>query len=169
MQIPLLLHHEEMMVMSDGHWPVYLQIDGALLKDAMVSKLEITQELGQHWWCDVEFRLLHQQRPPVESYLGKSLAFVTCDAEQSEVMLFEGFVLEGELEYELYGDFVAKLRAVTRSYLLQLTPEEDYFYKKTLREVAEKVVKEDRLELTFNVDGGLSRLNYVQWGETDFD
>ena len=55
--------------MSDGHLPFYLKIDGELLKGAMISKLEITQELGHHWWCNVEFRLLDQQRPPVEAYL----------------------------------------------------------------------------------------------------
>jgi uncharacterized protein involved in type VI secretion and phage assembly len=155
--------------MSDGRWASYLKIDGELLKDAMISKLEITQELGQHWWCGVEFRLLNQQRPPVEAYMGKSLEFITLDEEMSEVTLFDGFVLEGELDYELYGDFAAKLRGVTRSYLLQLTPEEDYFYKKTLREVAEKVVQEDGLALEFNAPAQMSRMNYVQWGETDFD
>ena len=41
--------------------------------------------------------------------------------------------------------------------------------KKTLREVAEKVVKEDGLELECNAHGDMSRMNYVQWGETDFD
>jgi type VI secretion system secreted protein VgrG len=155
--------------MAEGHWRFYLKVDSEVLKGAMISKLEITQELGQHWWCDVELRLLDQQRPPVEAYIGKSLEFVTFDEAMSEVTLFDGFVLEGELEYELYGDFVAKLRAVTKSYLLQLTPEEDYFYKKTLREVAEKVVQEDGLALECNADGEMSRLNYVQWGETDFD
>ena len=45
---------------------------------------------------------------------GKSFECITCDEDLSEVTLFDGFVLEGELEYELYGDFVAKLRAVTK-------------------------------------------------------
>jgi type VI secretion system secreted protein VgrG len=155
--------------MADGHWPFSLKIDGEPLKDAMISKLDITQELGQHWWCDVDFRLLNQQRPPIETYLGKSFEFVAFDENLSEVALFDGLVLESEVEYELYGDFMAKLRAVTKSYLLQLTPEEEYFYKKTLHEVAEKVVKEDGLELALNAVPGLSRMNYVQWGETDFD
>jgi type VI secretion system secreted protein VgrG len=155
--------------MADGRWPFSLRIDGEPLKDAMISTLDIRQELGQHWWCDVEFRLLNQQRPPVEMYLGKPLEFVAFDEELSEVALFDGLVLESGVEYELYGDFVAKLRAVTKSYLLQLTPEEEYFYKKTLHEVAEKVVKGDGLELSLNATPGLSRMNYVQWGETDFD
>jgi type VI secretion system secreted protein VgrG len=89
--------------MADGRWPFSLRIDGEPLKDAMISTLDIRQELGQHWWCDVEFRLLNQQRPPVEMYLGKSLEFVAFDEELSEVALFDGLVLESEVEYELYG------------------------------------------------------------------
>jgi uncharacterized protein involved in type VI secretion and phage assembly len=135
----------------------------------MISHLEVTQELGQHSWCTVEFRLLNQQRPPVEEYLGKALEFITFVEGMAEVTIFDGLVLEGELQYELYGDFVARLQGVTRSYVLQLTPEEDYFLKKTLREVAEKVVREDGLALEFNAAGALGHMNYVQWGETDFD
>src|SRR5262245_48597015 len=121
--------------MADGHWPFYLKIAGETLKDAMISHLAIMQELGRHSECTVEFRLLNQQRPPIESYIGKSLEFITMAEDMSEVTLFDGLVLEGELEYELYGDFVAKLCGVSRSYLLQLTPEEDYFFKRTLHEV----------------------------------
>ena len=35
--------------MSNGHWPYYLKIDGEILKDAMISHLEIRQELGTHY------------------------------------------------------------------------------------------------------------------------
>ena len=61
--------------MANGHWPFYLKIDGNILKDAMISQLEIRQELGQHYWCNIEFRLLEEQRPPVESYLGTSVVY----------------------------------------------------------------------------------------------
>jgi type VI secretion system secreted protein VgrG len=155
--------------MASGYWPFYLKIDGEALKDAMISNLEIRQELGEHSWCEVEFRLLNQQRPPFEDYIGKSLEFVAFGEDGSETTIFEGFVLQGELDYELHGDYLARIRAVTRSYVLQLTPEEDYFLKKDLREVAEKVVKQDGLELTFDADGPMARMSYVQWEETDFD
>lgn len=155
--------------MANGHWPFFLKIDGQLLKDAMISKLQVRQELGQHYWCDVEFRLINQQQPPVTSYIGKSIEFVTFEEYTSELTIFNGFVIEGELEYGLRGDFVASLHGVTKSYLLQLTPEEGYFLKKTLREVAEKLIQEDGLQLEFRADGELSRMNYVQWGESDFD
>jgi len=155
--------------MASEHWPYYLKIDGEPVKDAMISKLEIRQELGDHSWCELEFRLLNEQRPPFESYIGKSLEFVAFGEGGSETAIFEGFVLQGKLDYELHGDYKAVIRAVTRSYLLQLTPEEDYFLKKNLREVAEKVVKQDGLELEFNADGQMARMSYVQWEETDYD
>jgi type VI secretion system secreted protein VgrG len=155
--------------MANGYWPFYLKIDGEALKDAMISNLEIRQEIGEHSWCEVEFRLLNQQRPPFESYIGKALEFVAFGEDGSETTIFEGFVLQGRLDYELHGDYLARIQAVTRSYVLQLTPEEDYFLKKDLREVAEKVVKQDGLELTFDADGPMARMSYVQWEETDFD
>jgi type VI secretion system secreted protein VgrG len=155
--------------MANGQRPFYLKIDGAPLKDAMISKLEIREELGDHSWCDLEFRLLNQQRPPFETYIGKPLEFIAVGDDGTERSIFEGIVWQGELDYELHGDYLAKICGVTKSYLLQLTPEEEYFLKKNLREVAEKVVGEDGLALEFNAEGSLARMSYVQWEETDFD
>ena len=155
--------------MSNGHWPFYLKIDGEILRGAMISRLEIRQQLGDHSWCELDFRLLEEQRPPIADYLGKPLQFLTFEEYTTEWPIFDGFVLEAELEYGLHGDFVAKLRAVTKSYFLQLTPEEDYFYQKDLREVAEKITGEDGVTLEFSADGELAKMNYVQWGESDFD
>ena len=155
--------------MANGQWPFQLKIDGQILKDAMISRLEIRQELGAHYWLDVEFRLINQQQPPVASYLGKSIEFIALEYLTSEVPIFSGIALEAEMEYGLHEDFIARLRGVTQSYKLQLTPEENYFYQKSLKEVAGQVISEDNLELQFNVDGESAKMNYVQWGESDFD
>src|SRR5215475_699816 len=135
----------------------------------MISRLEIRQELGAHYWLDVEFRLINQQQPPVASYLGKSIEFIALEYLTSEVPIFSGIALEAEMEYGLHEDFIARLRGVTQSYKLQLTPEENYFYQKSLKVVAGQVIAEDDLELQFNVDGECPKMNYVQWGESDFD
>lgn len=155
--------------MANGHWPFYLKIDGQILKDAMISQLEIRQQLGDHYWCSVEFRLLDQAQPPVPTYLGKPFEFITFEEFTSELPIFSGLVLEAELEYGLHGDYTAKLTAVTKSYKLQLTPEEDYFYKKDLSAVAQKVIGEDGLEVKLTDVGQCAKMNYVQWGESDFD
>jgi type VI secretion system secreted protein VgrG len=155
--------------MANVHWPFYLKIDGHLLKEAMISRLEIRQELGSHYWLDAEFRLINQQQPPVASYLGKSIEFIAFEEYRAELSIFTGLTLKAGMEYELHGGFVARVRGVTQSYKLQLTPEEDYFYGSTLKDVAEKVVREDKLKLQFNVDGECAKMNYVQWGESDFE
>jgi len=155
--------------MANGHWPFYLKIDGQILKDAMISQLEIRQQLGDHYWCNVEFRLLNQAQPPVATYLGKPFEFVAFEELMSELPIFNGLVLEAELEYGLHDDYTARLTAVTKSYKLQLTPEEDYFYKKDLSEVANKVIGEDGLKVELTDVGQCAKMNYVQWGESDFD
>jgi type VI secretion system secreted protein VgrG len=134
-----------------------------------LERLTIRQELGQHWWCDVTFRLGRKERAPFEGYLGQALEFAMYGEDGSEFTLFKGFVLEAELEYAMHDTYQVRICGVTKSYKLQLTPEENYFYDQTLREVATKVIEEDGLKLSFNVDGELKRMNYVQWGDTDFD
>jgi hypothetical protein len=155
--------------MANGHWPYHLKIDGQILEDVIISRLESRQELGAHYWLDVEFSLLHHQQPPVASYLGKSIEFSVFDQFGSEVQIFTGLALEAELDYGIRRNFAARVLGVTQSYKLQLTPEENYFYGKTLKDVADEVIREDKLKLQFNADGECATMNYVQWGESDFD
>ncbi|HKX29240.1 MAG TPA: phage baseplate assembly protein V [Blastocatellia bacterium] len=145
-----------------------LKIGDRALDDAYIEELIVRQELGAHWWCDVAFSLGRKGRPPFEGYLGKALEFVVY-GDGVAFTLFKGFVLEGEMEYGLHESYRIRIAGVTKSYKLQLTPEEDYFFDQTLQEVAQRVIEEDGLQLSFNVDGGLKRMNYVQWGDTDFD
>src|SRR5262245_17876651 len=118
--------------MASRNWPFQLKIDGQILKDVTISGLEVRQDLGTHYWLDVEFRQTNQQQPPVASYLGKSIEFIVFEEHTSELPIFTGLALEAELEYELHGGFIARVRGVTQSYKLQLTPEENYFYGMTL-------------------------------------
>jgi uncharacterized protein involved in type VI secretion and phage assembly len=155
--------------MANRYWPFHFKIDGQILEDALISRLEIRQELGAHYWLDVEFRLQNREQPPVASYLGKPIEFCVFEEFGSELQIFTGLALEAEMEYGFRRDFVARVRGVTQSYKLQLTPEEHYFYGMNLREVADKVIGEDKLKLQFNADGECAKMNYVQWGESDFD
>jgi uncharacterized protein involved in type VI secretion and phage assembly len=155
--------------MANRQWPYQLKIDGQIMSGVAISGLEVRQELGAHYWLDVEFRLTDQQQPQVASYLGKSIEFVVFEELTSELPIFTGLALEAELEYEMHGGFIARVRGVTQSFKLQLTPEEHYFYGMNLQAVADKVIGEDNLKLQFNVDGECAKMNYVQWGESDFD
>jgi len=155
--------------MANGHWPFHLKINNEPLLGAMIDTLAISQELGTHYWCTVKFRLVKEDKPPIATYLGKPFDFVTFDESATEFPIFSGIVLEAELEYGVHGDYSARLTAVTKSYKLQLTPEEDYFYKKDLTEVANKVICGDGLKVELTDVGQCAKMNYVQWGESDFD
>src|SRR5262245_14672816 len=155
--------------MANRYWPFHLKIDGQNLEDVVISRLEIRQELGAHYWLDVEFRLVNQEQPPVASYLGKSIEFSVFEEFGSELPIFTGLTLEAEMEYGFRRDFVARVRGVTQSYKLQLTPEEGYFFKMDLQKVASEILEEDKLELQYSVTGKCAVMNYVQWGESDFD
>src|SRR2546428_13794096 len=121
--------------MLNRHWPFHLKIDGQNLEEIVISRLEVRQELGEHCWLDVEFRMHNQEKPPVASYLGKSIEFSVFDEIGAELPIFTGLTLEAGMEYGFRRDFAARVRGVTQSYKLQLTPEENYFNGKTLKEV----------------------------------
>jgi type VI secretion system secreted protein VgrG len=161
------------MSMTNNTKRYLLKINDAPIIGARIEALTIRQELGEHWWCDVAFRLEQKpnqrRRPRIEDYLGRSLEFVVYGKNERPSTLFKGFVLEGELEYGIHDTYKVIITGVTQSYKLQLTPEEHYFYDKNLKGVAEELMAEDGLTLDFKDDGQRNPMNYVQWGDTDFD
>jgi type VI secretion system secreted protein VgrG len=154
--------------------PGYLSIsiDGKPLDEisqgAMLGSVEITQELNQHWWCRIECRQTEDRRFPIEDCLAGDLRIVARAEDKSELVLFDGFVLEGKLDYEIYGSYTARLTGVTRSYKLEVTPQQAYFRKSTLQDVANRLAGEDGLEADVQCSPRPPK-NYVQWGESDFD
>jgi type VI secretion system secreted protein VgrG len=145
----------------------YLKIAGELVQDALLASVEVTQELNDHWRCAVECRQTADRRYPLEDRLGQDLQIVTYDEQQTEYVIFDGFVLRGKLIYEVFGSYGIVLTAVTRSYKLDLTPQEAYFRKKQLKDVAATLTGADNLSADVTCAQKPAR-NYVQWGETDF-
>lgn len=145
----------------------FLKIGGELVQDAILQLVEVTQELNQHWWCRVECRQTEDKRIPVENLLGQDLQIVTRDQAGAEHVVFDGFVLEASLLYEVFGSYTARLKAVTRSYKLDLTAQEAYYRKKTLTDVAQSLASGDGLTADVRCKDGTKR-NYVQWGDPDF-
>lgn len=145
----------------------HIQIGDNMLADAMLAFVEITQELNQHWYCTLECRQTQDKRIPVEDFLGKSIEVKTTDQQGVEHTNFAGFVLEVELDYEVWGSYAARIVAVSDSYKLDLTAHKQYYAAQTLSSVANTVAGRDGLSVAVN--GGESKpLNYVQYGETDF-
>jgi type VI secretion system secreted protein VgrG len=163
-----------------------LRIDGEPLRDVILKHVSVSQELNHHWWCHVECRHTEDQRVSslldaaadalldqqstvkVEEWLGKPLQIVAVDQDLSESTLFHGFVLEVELEYELAGSYTALVQAVTNSYKMDVTPRHAYYTGKTLKDLAQQLAINAGLKSEINGPDGRT-LNYVQWGESDFD
>lgn len=147
-------------------------IDGKPLpevsRDVLLNAVEIRQELNQHWWCTIECRQTEDRRFPIEDCLAKDLRILGYGEDRQEIVLFDGYVQEALLDYEIYGSYTARLTGVTRSYKLDVTPQQAYFRKKTLEEVAKSLTADDDLEAQVDCPARPPK-NYVQWGESDFD
>ncbi len=143
-----------------------VRIDGDLLDDALLSSVTVVQELNTHWWCDLECRQTPDKTVPIEDMLGKGLAIVTPAPDGSEITVFEGIIVESERDYEIWGSSAARIRAVTQSYLLDLTPRRAYYPQQSPQDVASKLMSSAGLKWEGSIDG--ATLSYVQMGETDF-
>ncbi len=141
-------------------------IDGSPLEEALIERLTVSQALGEHWWCEAQFRQTMDRKPPAEEVLGKPLRVVTQDEGGAEVVVFAGFILEVERTFEIWGSSSARLKGVTLSHLLDLTPRRAYFLRESPQDVAAKIMGDAGLEWTAQLDGG--PLSYLQHGETDF-
>jgi type VI secretion system secreted protein VgrG len=146
----------------------YMKIGGDLIKDALLASVEVTQELNDHWWCTVVCRQTEDKRFPTEDCLGQEIKILTYDQSGAENVVFDGFILEVELTYEVWGSYTARLTAVTQSYKMDLTPRKAYYLGKTLQDIAQTLTGYAGLQSS--VTGPSKKaLNYVQWGESDFD
>src|SRR5581483_268533 len=145
----------------------YLKIGGELVADAILESVEITQELNRHSWCRVLCRQTEDRRFPVETFLGKDLQIFTYDEKGAEAIVFDGFVLQAKLIYEIYGSYTACITSVTRSYKLDVAPHEAYYRKSTLSSVASLLAGTYGLSASVQCPA-LAPRNYVQWGESDF-
>src|SRR5882724_5020931 len=144
----------------------FVKIGGELLSDSLLARVTVLQELNSHWWCEIECRQTSDQRFPAEDMLGKDLTVTAVGEDGVEVSIFDGFILESELDYEVSGSYGARMQAVSRSYLMDLAPRRKYYYQQTANQVAQKLVSTNKLALEGSVNG--PQLSYVQINETDF-
>ena len=145
----------------------YMKIDGAPVDDALLAEVSVTQQLNSHWYCHVGLRQTEDKRFSAEEMLGKELKIVTFDQDGSEQTIFNGLITESELEFEVYGSFTGRIAAVSKSYLLDLTPRRNYFSAMTAKDVGSKLVANGGIALEGNMPAGASR-DYHQLEETDF-
>src|SRR5581483_6400315 len=117
----------------------YLKIGGVVLEDALLAAVEVEEELNRHTWCRIECRQTLDRRFSFEDYLGEALEVVAVDQDGASRTLFTGFVLDSELEYEIYGSYTARITGVSASYKLSISSDEAYYRKQTLAGVASAI------------------------------
>ena len=139
----------------------YIKVGDDLLQDGIMESVRVDQELNQHWSCEIVCRQTEDTRVPVEDYLGRDLQIIASLDDEAEQIVFDGFVLDVELDYEINGSFTATILAVTRSYKLDVTEQHRYFLAKTLKEIATELTAEDGLDATIQCEDKRP-LNYVQ-------
>jgi type VI secretion system secreted protein VgrG len=152
-----------------------LKIDGQLVSNVFLHHVSVSQELNQHWWCHAQCRHLEDQRLGsdqqavirVEEWLGKDLQVLAIENGDQQV-IFDGFVLEVELVYELSSAYTAVIQGVTKSYKMDVAGHHTYYTQKNLSDVAQQLAGNVGLKATINCNSG-KPLNFVQWGESDFE
>jgi type VI secretion system secreted protein VgrG len=159
--------------MATGY--VEVQIDGQPLdqfsQNAILEKVDVTQELNRHWWCDIRCRQTEDQRFPVEAALGKDLQVIAYDDDNNPNYLFSGMVLEAELEYEIYGSYAARLTGVSKTYNMDLAKRQKYYPdgKNKLDVIASDTTGRAGLSAAGDIPSMQFPNPIVQWGETDFN
>ena len=139
--------------------------------------VSVTQPLNDHWRCHLEIRHTEDQRGQptdagpdspvlVEEWLGAD--FQISDNIDGSNILFDGFVLEVELVYEHAGGYSAFLQGISRSFKMDLTHRHAYYQEKNLADIASQLAGKAQLQAKVDCKDGRP-LNYVQWGESDFD
>ncbi len=146
---------------------ISVSIGGEALAHSLLAAVEVRQKLNQHGWCQVVCRQTEDERLAIESYLGQGLTITADTEDDGQVTVFDGFILNVALKYEIYGSYTARIEAVTRSYKMDLTERKAYYLEKTLTDIANQLAGNAGLQAV--VEGPDMRpLNYVQYGETDF-
>lgn len=144
-----------------------IQIGDGMMGSAILSSVEVVQELNQHWWCTIVCRNTEDQRIPVEDLLGKPLEVKTTDTQGVEQVHFSGSVHDVELDYEVWGSYTATLIAVSDSFGMDVTAHKQYYAAQTISSVAGTMASRHNLKIAVNVSDSKA-LNYVQYGESDW-
>ena len=144
-----------------------IQIGDGMIGEALLSSVEIVQELNQHWWCTVVCRNTEDQRIPVEDLLGKSVEVKTTDDQGVEQIHFSGSVHDVALDYEVWGSYTATLIAVSDSYGMDVSAHKQYYSAQTLSSIAGTIGSRHNLSIAVQASDSKA-LNYVQYGESDW-
>ncbi len=142
-------------------------IGDGLLGNALLSSVEVVQELNRHWQCTVVCRQTQEERVPIENLLGQPVTIHTTDEDGASQLHFSGFIYDVALRYEVWGSYTATLLAVSDSYVLDIAAHKQYYAEGTLSSLSGILAGRSGVSIAVNAPAGKA-LNYVQYGETDF-
>jgi len=156
--------------------PSYLRItiDGQTLEEysvgAILRSAEITHELNEHSWAELVMRQPLDRRFPVEDSLGKEILIQGIDRNGESRGLFGGIILEGEIDYELSSSYRCTIKAVSKTYKMDLTPRFSYFSTHAVSDIANELVALHGLEADLqDVPSDSQQTWHTQWAQTDWE
>jgi len=144
------------------------KIAGKKISEAMVRRVDVFQEIGNHNRCTLEFTRDDLVPSQLDQFLGQPLVIEGVVPNGPTVTIFDGFISGGILEHQLYGGTAISLEGSSQSTKLDRNAREAYYFKKSLADVARDLCDKNGIKVSVNGEGS-SPLNYVQRGETDFD
>lgn len=155
--------------------PSYLRItiDGRTLEEfnpgTILRTAEISQELNEHAWAELVMRQPLDRRFPVEDSIGKEIKIEGVEGGGESRAIFSGIILEGEIEYEISSSYRCRLKAVSLSYKMDLTPRFSYFPTHEVSSIVNELVGHNSLQADLqDVPSDSQQTWHTQWGETDW-
>ena len=143
-------------------------IDGEVLSTGRLVSVSVSQVLNEHWWAVMTCTQTEDSPIPVEDWLGDELTVTSLDSLGATQQHFAGFVLSVNLVYESSGTYTAQVTAVSQTWLLDQAMRKQYYAEQGLAAVAGQIADRAGLLVSVQVPDG-KPLNYVQYGETDFN
>ena len=152
---------------------VVVKIDGKspgeLSEDSILEKVVATQEVNEHWWCEVEIRKSSDERFPIEDCLGKPMQVDGVNEAGESTTMFKGFVLRVKFKYEMYGSYRAIITGVTESYKLDVAEKCAFFATASISDIATELAGEEGLDAHVQaVTEKDTPQYYTLWNQTPF-
>jgi len=150
-----------------------ITIDGQTLEEfnagTILRSAEITHELNEHSWAELVMRQPLDRRFPVEDSIGKEIFIEGVDQSGDAHGIFGGLILEGEIEYEISSSYRCRLKAVSKSYKMDLSPRFSYYPTQSISDFTQELVGLHGLEADLqDVPTDEQQTWHTQWGQTDW-
>ena len=139
----------------------FVSLGGAILADALLTRVVIQQRLNDHWYCELECRDTMDRPIPGEDALGSECVITNTAEDGTQHVSFRGTVIDVALKHEVWGSYTCVLRAASPSWLRDRSPRNARF-DGSLSAVA------GACGASTAVADKPSPAEYVQYNETDW-